>query len=221
MGLIYTNQEAYDLWSDSYDCSPNPTVMIDELRFPAQYKNWRNHNILEIGCGTGRHTVRLFEQKNSITGIDLSNGMLSKAREKLPEVKFIHGDFMEYDFQKESFDKIILSLVLEHIDDLNLFFLRLSKILKRRGEILISELHPIRSKKGSFARFKNIKGEEIFLKSIAHSENNILEAAKKRGFKLNYKKDIFGDSELVGINEKWIKYLDNPMIQFWSFYNKK
>jgi len=219
MGLIYTNQEAYDLWSASYDYSPNPTVMIDELRFPAQYKNWRNHKVLEIGCGTGRHTVRLFEQKNSIVGIDLSNGMLSKAREKLPEVKFIHGDFMEYDFQKESFDKIILSLVLEHIDDLDLFFLRLSKILKPRGEILISELHPIRARKGSFARFNNIKGEEISLKSIAHSENKILDATNKNGFKLNYKKNIVGDSELVSINEKWIKYLDKLMIQLWSFCN--
>jgi len=219
MGSIKINQEAYDLWSDSYDCSSNPTVMIDELRFPSHYKNWRNNKVLEIGCGTGRHTVRLFEQKNTITGIDFSSGMLSKAREKLPEVKFIHGDFMEYDFQKESFDKIILSLVLEHIDDLDLFFLRLSKILKPRGEILISELHPIRARKGSFARFNNFKGEEISLKSIAHSENKILDATNKNGFKLNYKKNIVGDSELVSINEKWIKYLDKLMIQLWSFCN--
>ena len=32
--------------------------------------------VLEIGCGTGRHTRRLVEQGNSVTGLDLSEGML-------------------------------------------------------------------------------------------------------------------------------------------------
>ena len=42
-------------------------------------------NVLDIGCGTGRHSIPLAEYGASMTGIDLSEGMLNKAREYASE----------------------------------------------------------------------------------------------------------------------------------------
>ena len=38
--------------------------------------------ILDIGCGTGRHSIELSKRGYQLTGIDLSDTMLNKAREK-------------------------------------------------------------------------------------------------------------------------------------------
>ena len=65
------NQESYNIWSSTYDSSPNSTLMIDDLKFPPRYKDWSNKNILDVGCGTGRHTKRLRDQGNAVIGIVL------------------------------------------------------------------------------------------------------------------------------------------------------
>ncbi|GAG98286.1 unnamed protein product, partial [marine sediment metagenome] len=38
--------------------------------------------LLDVGCGTGRHSIELSKRGYSITGIDLSESLLAKAREK-------------------------------------------------------------------------------------------------------------------------------------------
>jgi len=42
----------------------------------------KNIKILDIACGTGRHSIELSKRGYNITGIDLSDSMLNKAREK-------------------------------------------------------------------------------------------------------------------------------------------
>ncbi len=53
-------------------------------------------SILDVGCGTGRHSVELAHQGYSVTGIDLSAGMLAQAEDKAKaanvQVEWIHAD---------------------------------------------------------------------------------------------------------------------------------
>lgn len=53
-------------------------------------------SILDMGCGTGRHSVALARQGFCVTGVDLSEHMLQKAREKAEaaevDVTFLQGD---------------------------------------------------------------------------------------------------------------------------------
>src|SRR5579885_2460171 len=52
--------------------------------------------ILDVGCGTGRHSIELAKRGYEVTGIDLSNGMLSVAKEKASaagvQVEWIQAD---------------------------------------------------------------------------------------------------------------------------------
>jgi len=100
---------------------------------------------------------------------------------------------------------------------LDLFFQKAYSIVKPQGEILISDLHPERAANGSFARFKNDQGDLIKLSCIAHTAEAITTTAKNVGFMLNSTMEVFGDSELVDLNEKWNKYMERPMLQIWSF----
>jgi ubiquinone/menaquinone biosynthesis C-methylase UbiE len=93
------SRSAYDRWSVFYDQEPNPTVAVDEAHFPGIWRRLSGQRVLEIGCGTGRHTLKLARQGNEVVGIDLSLGMLAVARRTLRghPVKLIHADFMTFD----------------------------------------------------------------------------------------------------------------------------
>lgn len=217
---INNNQQGYDIWSAFYDQYPNPTVAMDENHFP---DFWRHHcakKVLEIGCGTGRHTQKLSAANNLVTALDPSPGMLSVAKEKIKadNVEFILGDFLSLQLKEFNYDVIVEALVLEHIADLNKFFLKASAHLKTSGDFYLSEIHPERTAQGVLAHFKSPEGDEdIHLVSYAHTEEDVLRGAKSAGFKLLNEKNILGDQRLAEAHSKWAKHLGKPMIKIWHF----
>lgn len=217
---INNNQQGYDIWSAFYDQYPNPTVAMDENHFP---DFWRHHcakKVLEIGCGTGRHTQKLSAANNLVTALDPSPGMLSVAKEKIKadNVEFILGDFLSLQLKEFNYDVIVEALVLEHIADLNKFFLKASAHLKTGGDFYLSEIHPERTAQGVLAHFKSPEGDEdIHLVSYAHTEEDVLSSAKSAGFKLLNEKNILGDQRLAEAHSKWAKHLGKPMIKIWHF----
>jgi len=63
--------------------------------------------ILDLGCGTGRHSCILSRMGYKMTGIDLSEEMLKGAKSKCPEVNFKKMNFTKLEFPKNSFDASI------------------------------------------------------------------------------------------------------------------
>lgn len=213
------NKKGYNTWSEFYDSYPNPTVAIDELSFPSVYTHVQEQNVLEVGCGTGRHTKRLIESENRVTGVDISEGMLMQLRKKIvsPRLHLVNGDFLNVSVPNAPFDSILLSLVLEHISDLAAFFSKAREALKKGGHLYISEIHPRRTAAGVFAHFKNPDGSEVHLRSSPHSSEDISHAAAHNDFVVKELISVNGSSELAALNPKWEKYLNQPMIQIWVF----
>jgi SAM-dependent methyltransferase len=215
------NSKGYDLWSATYDRYPNPTVAMDERHFPPRWRHLEGGRVLEVGCGTGRHTAKLAAQGNEVTGIDLSAGMLAAAREKLrgfPRVRLLQGDILTVaGLEDGAFDALVAALVLEHLRDLAGFFGRARSILRPGGEAHFSEIHPARASQGVLAHFKTEGGEQVDLDSIPHPEGAIEGAARAAGFALADVQDALGDEELAGLNPKWSRYAGIPMIRMWRF----
>lgn len=88
------------------------------LRTAIHYLPLKAENILELGCGTGRLTglIRDACPRAEITGIDLSDEMLDKARTKpsLAGVKFVTGDIRN-PWPETQYDAIITTLCLHHL----------------------------------------------------------------------------------------------------------
>lgn len=215
------NISGYDRWSLFYDRYPNPTVAIDELSFPSVWReSLRGQSVLEIGCGTGRHTEKLMALGNHVTALDASRGMLDEAKKKITasNVQFIEGDFLGWEpSPSEAFDAAIMSLVLEHMKEIDRVFQKISSVLKAHGQFFLSEIHPARTAKGILAHFRDESGEEIHLQSHPHSEESIRAAAEIAGFRIERKLDVLGTESLAGINPKWSKHIGSPMIQIWIF----
>ncbi len=66
----------------------------------------RNITMLHLGCGAGGHDF-YFKRHFSVTGIDISDGMLELAKEKNPEVRYIKGDMRTIDLNRK-FDVVAI-----------------------------------------------------------------------------------------------------------------
>ena len=109
-------QEAYNVWADQYDTNENKTRDLERLALRATLAPVSFDNCLEIGCGTGKNTEWLVERTRSLTAVDLSEGMLALAKEKLGEgkVNFIQADINgDWDFTDDVFDLITFSLIFQ------------------------------------------------------------------------------------------------------------
>ena len=73
-------------------------------------------DILDVGCGTGEMSLVLAEMGHNVQGVDLSEKMLSRAREKARasrlKVKFSIGDAERLKFDPGRFDALISRHVL-------------------------------------------------------------------------------------------------------------
>jgi len=89
-------------------------------------------NVLDIGCGNGYNTYKIAEKAGSVVGIDIDEDNIRLARENFQgdNIEYIKGDATTYLF-KEKFDVIILSNVLEHIENRIDFLKQIRKLGKK------------------------------------------------------------------------------------------
>ena len=113
-----------------------------------------NDNILDLCTGTGTNAVNIAKKNASvkIVGIDISNNMLAVAKSKLKKGKLLNVEFFlmdagEMSFENESFDKVLLSLVLHEMEEeiAASIINEAIRVLKPNGEILITEWERSRS----------------------------------------------------------------------------
>lgn len=107
----------------------------------------KSKRILDVGCGTGRHSLELSRRGYDVVGIDLSRSMLNKAREtalreKLGSVQFIECDARNMWFEEE-FDLAVClcegAFSLMETDEENFQILRsISRALKKNGKLILT-----------------------------------------------------------------------------------
>ncbi|AEG19223.1 class I SAM-dependent methyltransferase [Methanobacterium paludis] len=109
----------------------------------------KNLRILDIGCGTGRHALELTKRGYNVVGIDLSESMIKKAREKAENaglnVDFQLADARNLPFEHE-FDLAIMicegAFPLMETDEMNFEILKnAAKSLKNNGKFIFTTLN--------------------------------------------------------------------------------
>jgi len=101
----------YDRWSEFYDAIYRRINYEDEcntlLKILTEKLQIKPQKILDIACGTGNHSIILAKKGYTVTGVDLSEGMLkvakSKAQKENVSVSFINQDMRHMELG-ESFD---------------------------------------------------------------------------------------------------------------------
>lgn len=109
-----------------------------------KYKEWfaenikANATILDIGCSTGLMCRLISKKAKKVYGIDINNSAieLAKKNNQLKNIEYIHADATIFNYQSiNSIDYVILSNVLEHIEDRIQFLKEIIKKIRWRKNI--------------------------------------------------------------------------------------
>lgn len=71
--------------------------------------------VVELGCGGGAEETAVLAQRFRLTGVDLSEEQLRRARERVPAADFVRADFTEIDFAPGSVDAVAAFYALNHV----------------------------------------------------------------------------------------------------------
>lgn len=214
-GIVPT-QSGYDQWSEFYDVDENPLVLLEDLHFPKLLGDVEGIEVADIGCGTGRHALRLAELGARVTAVDFSAGMLERAKKKAggKAIRFIQHDLSQpLPFADAAFDRVICCLVLDHIAGLESFFWELKRICKPDGFIAISGMHPAMTLKGVQARFTDpSSGNKVLLAGEEHCFSDYIMALVGAGLRIEQLSEHCPDAALAARCERAKKYEGWPML---------
>ncbi|MDD5066748.1 MAG: methyltransferase domain-containing protein [bacterium] len=168
--------------------------------------------ILDIGCGTGRHSVELAKRGYNVTGIDLSESQLKKAREKAAQsglkIDFIRGNARDFSVGREFGLAIMIcegAFSLMETDEMNYKILECaSRSLKKNGKFIFSCLnalfplfHSVKDFLNAHARGEPIQGNTFDLMTFRNSSRLTVKDDKGAEKTLSCNERYFAPSEIA------------------------
>ena len=106
-------------------------------------KNIKNKKILDLGCGTGRHTRILKRGGAKVWGIDISPKMIEIAKSEIKGVDFKVGSVYKLPYKSNHFDIVIAGLVIHYFKNLDKAFKEIHRVLKNNGIFIFSTDNPV------------------------------------------------------------------------------
>lgn len=134
-------RRSYARWAPVYDATFG-SLTTRGRRLAVDHVNSRGGSVLEIGVGTGL-SLAAYGKKLDVTGIDYSQEMLAKAREKVADQKLTHVaalrhmDARALDFPDASFDTVTALHVLSVVPEPHRVMAEVARVLKPDGEVVI------------------------------------------------------------------------------------
>jgi 2-polyprenyl-3-methyl-5-hydroxy-6-metoxy-1,4-benzoquinol methylase len=199
-------EELFRDYADKYDNESFTSGTIGEVDFFEKEINFdKNVKILDIGCGTGRHSLELARRGYYVTGIDLSESQLGKARkiaekEKL-KIEFLPGDARNFNFEG-SFDVAIMicegAFPLMETDEMNFSILKNAyNSLKNGGKFIFTTLN------GLYPLFHSVKDFVNSGSTQGQSDDNTFDLMTFRDYSVYETEDDKGKKKVLKCNERY------------------
>lgn len=105
--------------------------------------NDRQIKILDCGCGNGWLTFELAKKYPAVEGADISSVLIQEAVKNYPHLNFTIADIEKgLPYKEQTFNAIILNMVLHNIENKEQVLLNLAKIIKPNGDLLVFSVNP-------------------------------------------------------------------------------
>lgn len=140
-------RRGYDVISRAYrsdDGTSNPTTAETTETYAAWLQELAGHlgpgaEVLDIGCGAGVPADRwLVDAGFRVTGVDISEVQIERARRLVPSATFVRADIAGFDAPDASFDAVVSFYALIHVplEDQRKLFPRIHRWLRPGGPFL-------------------------------------------------------------------------------------
>jgi SAM-dependent methyltransferase len=170
---------------------PKHRLMNYHRFFVDRLKN--GERVLDVGCGCGAVAFSMAQSGAMVTGIDLDEGNIRKAKERYshPNLTFVLGDACR-DVPVGKYDFVVLSNVLEHIEDRPQFLKNLAgKTGARRFLVRVPMIN-----RDWIVPLKRELGMPYFSDPTHHAEytrESFADEMQSAGMKINFLQVIWGE----------------------------
>lgn len=134
-------------------CVPQYSEMLHSI-FTYQKPDFNPKEILELGCGTGNLTqlIILRYPNAKITAIDISEEIINECKSRIAfqNIEFIKSDFKELELPQNTFDLIVSSISIHHIND-------------EAKKVMFRKLYQAQPSKGVFSFCDQLRGETEYI----------------------------------------------------------
>ena len=199
-------EELFENYALKYDQEGFTKGTVGECDFLEEDINYdKNTRILDIGCGTGRHSIELAKRGYQVVGIDLSDSLLNRAKDKVLgenlSLEFYKHDARNLPFIYE-FDLVYImcegGFCLMETDDMNFQILAsAAKALKPGGLFIftaLNALYPL------YHSVKDLMDDNI---NSGNTENHSFDLMTFRESSIFNIEDDLGNKKTINCNERY------------------
>jgi ubiquinone/menaquinone biosynthesis C-methylase UbiE len=209
-------RDGYDLWSSLYDTDGNPLILLETPEVEGALGPVTGRSVLDLGCGTGRHALRLAAGGARVTGVDFSSGMLAQARAKpgAADVEWVVHDLAaSLPFEDGRFDCVLSALVLDHVRDVDSFFREAARVCRRGGRIVFTVMHPALMLRGVQARFTDpATGGRVHPEGVPNQISDYVMGAMRAGLRFSRMSEHALTEDHAKANQRAARHVGWPML---------
>jgi ubiquinone/menaquinone biosynthesis C-methylase UbiE len=200
-------REHYDTVADTYDHH------YDHHRGKKYHTHLSSHlldalprggKLLDIGCGTGLFVEKYIKNGGCGTGLDISRGMVAKARRRLPGCEFLVGTGESLPFDDNTFDAVSSVLVFSYVKDPDAMLSEVYRVMQPGGSVALCTLGKKLITRGIPSLYK--LGEKIRVRHVAMKDFGEHYYDEKEMY------GLFENAGFSGVNVKWCSFAHIDMI---------
>lgn len=173
---IYDNQTFFDGYKKLRETESGLNAVLEIPAIRSLMPDLTGKRIIDLGCGFGdfcRYAIS--SGARHVTGVEISEKMLSEARDKTDDsrIEYVHLPIEDYRAEPDSVDLVTSSLVFQYIRDYDLVVRNIYKWLKNKGQFIFSNEHPICTASGGRAWQKDKDGNKLHWKVDNYMDEGI------------------------------------------------
>lgn len=201
-------ESLFENYAQKYDRESFTQGTLGECDFIEKELNYdKTLRILDVGCGTGRHSIELAKRGYQVTGVDLSEAQLARARQKAQaenlEINFLQQDARCLEFNGE-FDVAIMlcegGFPLMETDEMNYEILkRVTRSLKETSKFIFTTLNGLFPLYHSVQQFMASETEG----DAAQYRDNTFDLMTFRDYNITEIEDDAGAKLTLACNERY------------------
>ena len=130
--------QGYTTWSETYDhptdLDPDPIQALEGPVMRAFIDGLPDGPVLDVACGTGRHTTYIAEAGHEVVGVDANEGMLVARQDRsCPTSSSLQGDITSLPVEDSSYRSVTCGLAFGHLPELEAGVAELARVLQSGG----------------------------------------------------------------------------------------